>query len=98
MGAVLMRKQIFDTVFDRMDRAVIHGHFGKTISPWRQASALDLLTLRRHDRNAATGERLQPASPTMVKRFRVLAGGAWPGADGLQFGPQSRSSSSSRGT
>src|SRR5271166_2994466 len=30
VGAVLMRKRVFDTVFDRMDRAVVHGStFGK---------------------------------------------------------------------
>ena len=36
VGAVLTRKWIFDKVFDRMDRAVVHGStFSKTIWPWR---------------------------------------------------------------
>jgi hypothetical protein len=35
VGAVLARKEIFNKVFDRMDRAVAHGStFGAMISPW----------------------------------------------------------------
>jgi ornithine--oxo-acid transaminase len=39
VGAVLTRKRIYDKIFDRMDRAVVHGStFARTTSPWRPAS------------------------------------------------------------
>ena len=39
IGAVLTRKWVFDKVFDRMDRAVVHGStLSRQISQWRPAS------------------------------------------------------------
>ncbi|MCP5363673.1 MAG: aspartate aminotransferase family protein [Hyphomicrobiales bacterium] len=61
VGAVLTRREIFDRVFDRMDRAVVHGStFAK--NDLAMAAGLATLTVMEDDgivaRAAAVGERL----------------------------------------
>ena len=91
VGALLMRKRIFDGVFDRMDRAVIHGStFGKNdLAMAAGIVTLDLLTSGGLIANAArSGERLLTSLSAMVKRFEFLQEVRGKGLMiGLQFGP-----------
>src|SRR5206468_1460462 len=64
VGAVLTRKTIFDKVFNRMDRAVVHGStFAKNdLAMAAGIATLDVLASERLIENAArTGERLVAA-------------------------------------
>ena len=61
VGAVLMRKKIFDKVFNRMDRAVVHGStFSKNdLAMAAGIATLEVMKAERVIENAArTGERL----------------------------------------
>ena len=61
VGAVLTRKWIFDKVFDRMDRAVVHGStFAKNdLAMAAGIATLDVIESERLIENAARmGERL----------------------------------------
>jgi len=76
VGAVLTRKWVFDKVFDRMDRAVVHGStFGKN----DLAMAAGLATLeviaseRLVENSAAKGERLLASFRTMMERYELVA-------------------------
>jgi ornithine--oxo-acid transaminase len=91
VGALLMRKRIYESVFDRMDRAVVHGStFGKNdLAMAAGIVTLDLLTEGGIMANAArTGERLLKNLSGMVNRFEFLQDVRGEGLMiGLQFGP-----------
>jgi ornithine--oxo-acid transaminase len=91
VGAVLMRKRIFESIFDRMDRAVVHGStFGKNdLAMAAGIATLDLLTSGGLIANAArTGDRLMTNLSALVKRFEFLQDVRGKGLMiGLQFGP-----------
>ena len=74
-GAVLARKAIYDKLFDRMDRAVVHGStFGKNdLAMAAGIATLDVLESERLIKNAARmGERLLRELKTMVPRHELL--------------------------
>jgi ornithine--oxo-acid transaminase len=91
VGALLMRKRIYESVFDRMDRAVVHGStFGKNdLAMAAGIVTLDLLTEGGIMANGArAGERLLNSLSAMVKRFESLQDVRGKGLMiGLQFGP-----------
>ncbi|MEM0908459.1 MAG: aspartate aminotransferase family protein [Pseudomonadota bacterium] len=75
VGAVLMRSAVFDAVFDRMDRAVVHGStFGKN----NLAMAAGLATLKvlaEEDlvrRAAVQGDSLRSALSAFVERYEFV--------------------------
>jgi ornithine--oxo-acid transaminase len=75
VGAVLTRKWIFDKLFDRMDRAVVHGStFAK--NDMAMAAALATLDVLEEDRlieNAARqGQRLMDSFRSMMSRYELL--------------------------
>ena len=75
VGAVLARKNIFDKVFDRMDRAVAHGStFGNNdLAMAAGIATLDVLKTERLIENAArTGEHLLHALAAMIPRYEFL--------------------------
>jgi ornithine--oxo-acid transaminase len=75
VGAVLARKNIFDKVFDRMDRAVAHGStFGNNdLAMAAGIATLDVLKSERLIENAArTGEHLLDSVATMIPRYEFL--------------------------
>ena len=75
VGAVLLRKAIYDKVFDRMDRAVVHGStFGKNdLAMAAGIAMLDVLKSERLIENAErTGERLLRGLAGMIPRFELL--------------------------
>jgi ornithine--oxo-acid transaminase len=75
VGAVLMRKRIFDRVFDRMDRAVVHG---STFAKNDLAMAAGLATLevietaRLTEHAARLGERLLGALRQMAGEYELI--------------------------
>ena len=75
VGAVICRKRIFDKVFSRMDKAVVHG---STFSKNDMAMAAGLATLEvleteRLVANAArTGERLMASFQDMAERYEFV--------------------------
>ena len=75
VGAVLMRKAIFDKVFNRMDRAVVHG---STFSKNDMAMAAGLATLevieseRLIENAAQKGERLIKTFKAMAERYDLV--------------------------
>ncbi|PWB83891.1 MAG: aspartate aminotransferase family protein [Methylocystaceae bacterium] len=90
VGAVLTRKWIFDKVFDRMDRAVVHG---STFSKNDLAMAAGLATLevleseRIVENAAAKGERLLAAFRSMAERYELVASVRGKGLMiGIEFG------------
>jgi ornithine--oxo-acid transaminase len=75
VGAVLSRKWVFEKVFNRMDRAVVHGStFSKNdMAMVAGLAALDVIEDERLVENAArTGERLINAFRNMVPRHELL--------------------------
>ena len=75
VGAVLMRKGIFAKVFDRMDRAVVHGStFAKNdLAMAAGLATLDVLESGGVMKNAARmGERLLRGLGQMVPRYELL--------------------------
>jgi ornithine--oxo-acid transaminase len=91
VGALLMRKRIYESVFDRMDRAVVHGStFGKNdLAMAAGIVTLDLLTEGGIMANGArAGERLLASLSAMVRRFEFLQDVRGKGLMiGLQFAP-----------
>ncbi len=76
VGAVLTRKAIFDKVFDRMDRAVVHGStFSK--NDLAMAAGIAMLDVMKNERvienAAAKGERLLAAFRKMAERYELVA-------------------------
>jgi ornithine--oxo-acid transaminase len=75
VGAVITRKQVFDKVFDRMERAVVHGStFGKNdLAMAAGIATLDVLVSDGLIDNAArTGERLLHAFAAMAARHELV--------------------------
>jgi ornithine--oxo-acid transaminase len=74
-GALLTRKWIFDKVFSRMDRALVHGStFAKNdLAMAAGIAVLDVLESERLVQRAnATGERLMRALSAMISRYELL--------------------------
>ena len=75
VGAVLCRKRIFDKVFSRMDKAVVHG---STFSKNDMAMAAGLATLEVIESEglvanaAARGERLMASFRDMAERYEFV--------------------------
>ena len=90
VGAVLTRRWIFEKVFDRMDRAVVHGStFAKNdLAMAAGIATLDILESERLVENAArTGERLLAAFSRM-QRYEFLRRVRGKGLMiGIEFGP-----------
>jgi ornithine--oxo-acid transaminase len=91
VGAVLTRKRVFDKVFDRMERAVVHGStFGK--NDLAMAAGIATLDVFRSDglieQAAKTGERLLRAFVTMAERYELVHEVRGKGLMiGIEFGP-----------
>ncbi|MBM3640809.1 MAG: aminotransferase class III-fold pyridoxal phosphate-dependent enzyme, partial [Alphaproteobacteria bacterium] len=91
VGAVLTRKWIFDKVFDRMDRAVVHGStFSKNdLAMAAGIATLDALENERVIENAAKrGERLLASFQRMAGGYELVADVRGKGLMiGVEFGP-----------
>jgi ornithine--oxo-acid transaminase len=91
VGAVLTRKWIFDKLFNRMDRAVVHGStFAK--NDMAVAAALATLDALEEDcliENARRqGERLMASFRSMMSRYELLKDVRGKGIMiGIEFGP-----------
>ncbi len=75
VGVVLTRKWIFDELFNRMDRAVVHGStFAKNDMAMAAGLAtLDVLDRERVIENAASqGERLMQSFRKMMQRYELM--------------------------
>ncbi len=75
VGAVLTRKRVFDKVFSRMDRAVVHGStFAKNdLAMAAGIAALQIIDEERLIENAARqGERLIGAFEDMARRHELV--------------------------
>ena len=75
VGAIVCRRWIFDRVFDRMDRAVVHGStFGK--NNLAMAAGLATLQILREERlvenAAARGAQLLAGLQAMVERYEFV--------------------------
>jgi ornithine--oxo-acid transaminase len=90
VGAVLLRKRIFDKVFDRMDRSVVHGStFAKNdLAMAAGLATLDVIETERLMENAArTGARLLGAFARMTQRHELVKAVHGKGLMiGLEFG------------
>ncbi len=91
VGAVLMRRKIFEKVFNRMDRAVVHG---STFAKNDLAMAAGLATLEVMEAedlvgNAArTGARLMASLGAMAERYELVKTVRGKGLMiGVEFGP-----------
>ncbi|MEW6768568.1 MAG: aspartate aminotransferase family protein [Pseudomonadota bacterium] len=91
VGAVLMRKAIFDKTFDRMDRAVVHGStFAKNdLAMAAGIAVLDVIKNEKVIENAAArGEQLIAALSAMIPRYELLKNVRGKGLMiGVEFGP-----------
>jgi ornithine--oxo-acid transaminase len=75
VGALLTRKWIFDRIFDRMDRAVVHGStFAKNdLAMAAGLATLEVMETERLTQNAARlGSRLLGAFEAMSKRHELV--------------------------
>src|SRR5436305_8840536 len=75
VGAVLMRKAIYNKVFNRMDRAVVHGStFGKNdLAMAAGIATLEVMKAERVTENAArTGERLLRDLGALADDYELL--------------------------
>ncbi len=91
VGAVLTRKRIYDRIFDRIDRAVVHGStFAKNdLAMAAGIATLDVIKnedlIGRADR---TGERLRHAFRRLIDRYEFVREVRGKGLMiGLEFGP-----------
>ena len=91
VGVVLMRRETFAKVFDRMDRAVVHGStFAKNDLAMAAGNAtLDVIEAERLTENAARqGERLMRGIEAMIPRYQLLKEVRGKGLlIGIEFGP-----------
>ncbi len=91
VSAVLTRKAIFEKVFNRMDRAVVHGStFAKNdLAMVAAITALDVIESERLVQNAAEkGERLIQSLRAMIPRYELLHDVRGKGMMiGIEFGP-----------
>src|SRR2546421_10287189 len=75
VGAVLMRKRVFNKVFNRMDRAVVHGStFGKNdLAMAAGIATLEVMKAERVTENAArAGERLLRDLGALADNYELL--------------------------
>jgi ornithine--oxo-acid transaminase len=75
VGAVLMRKPVYDKIFNRMDRAVVHGStFSKNdLAMAAGIATLEVLKAERVVENAArTGERLIRNLAALGEKYELL--------------------------
>jgi ornithine--oxo-acid transaminase len=90
VGAVLTRKWIFDKVFDRMDRAVVHGStFAKNdLAMAAGIATLEVIESEKVMQNAAQkGARLLAAFEGMTKRHELVKSARGKGLMiGIEFG------------
>jgi ornithine--oxo-acid transaminase len=91
VGAVLTRRAIFEKVFNRMDRAVVHG---STFAKNDLAMAAGLATLEVIEseglinKAAQTGARLLSTFEAMAQRYELVRGVRGKGLMiGIEFGP-----------
>ena len=91
IGVVLTRKAIFEKVFNRMDRAVVHGStFSKNdLAMTAGIATLDIIEREKLIENAAkSGERLIGALRDMIPRYELLHDVRGKGLMiGIEFGP-----------
>ncbi len=91
IGVTLTRKWIFDKVFDRMDRSVVHGStFSKNDLAMAAALAtLDVLEDEKLIENAAAkGDRLLASFNKMAERYELVSAVRGKGLMiGVEFGP-----------
>jgi ornithine--oxo-acid transaminase len=91
VGAVLTRKWIFDKVFDRMDRAVVHGStFSKNdLAMAAGIATLDVMKNERVVENAAAkGARLLSSFRKMAEGYELVCDVRGKGLMiGMEFGP-----------
>jgi ornithine--oxo-acid transaminase len=91
VSAVLVRKAIYDKIFDRMDRAVVHGStFAK--NDLAMAAGIATLDVIKHERLIARaerlGERLQRSLEQMIDRYEFVRAVRGKGLMmGIEFGP-----------
>ena len=90
VGAVMARKGIFEKVFTRMDRAVVHGStFGKNdLAMAAGLASLEVMQSERLVENAAEkGERLMRSFARMLEKYELLISVRGKGLMiGLEFG------------
>jgi ornithine--oxo-acid transaminase len=91
VGALLTRKWVFDKVFNRMDRAVVHGStFAKNdLAMAAGIASLDVLKSEGLIENAArAGERLLRGFSAMIGRYELMKEVRGKGLMiGVEFGP-----------
>jgi ornithine--oxo-acid transaminase len=91
VGAVLTRKWIFEKVFNRMDRAVVHGStFAKNdLAMAAGIATLDVIKAEKLVQNAERqGERLMRSLSAMIDRYELLKEVRGKGLMiGVEFGP-----------
>jgi ornithine--oxo-acid transaminase len=93
VSAVLTRKRIYDKVFDRIDRAVVHGStFAK--NDLAMAAGIATLDVIKHEslvaRAAQLGERLQNSLRELEGRYEFVQAVRGKGLMiGIEFGPPS---------
>jgi ornithine--oxo-acid transaminase len=91
VGALLTRKAIFDKIFDRMDRAVVHGStFSKNdLGMAAGIATLEVIKSEKLIENAAVrGARIQQAFADMVERYELVKTTRGKGLMiGIEFGP-----------
>ncbi|OYU88440.1 MAG: aspartate aminotransferase family protein [Bradyrhizobiaceae bacterium PARB1] len=91
VGALLTRKPIFDKIFNRMDRSLVHGStFGK--NDLAMAAGIATLEIMKHEKlveNAAKrGAELRLALQNMIPEFELLKEVRGKGLMiGVEFGP-----------
>jgi ornithine--oxo-acid transaminase len=91
VGALLTRKWIFDKMFNRMDRAVVHGStFAKNdLAMAAGIATLEIIESERLVENAARmGERLLKSFKDMAERYELVKDVRGKGLMiGIEFGP-----------
>ncbi|WP_363348444.1 aspartate aminotransferase family protein [Methylocystis echinoides] len=91
VGAVITRKWVFDKVFDRMDRAVVHGStFSKNdLAMAAGVATLEVLANERVVENSAEkGARLLASFRKMAERYELVCDARGKGLMiGVEFGP-----------
>jgi ornithine--oxo-acid transaminase len=91
IGALLTRKSIFDKIFNRMDRSLVHGStFGK--NDLAMAAGIATLEVMKHERlvenSARRGAELRLALQNMIPGFELLKEVRGKGLMiGIEFGP-----------
>ncbi len=91
VGALLTRKSIFDKIFNRMDRSLVHGStFGK--NDLAMAAGIATLEIMKHEKlvenSAKRGAEIRLALQNMIPEFELLKEVRGKGLMiGVEFGP-----------